>query len=97
MTYVPWPGLRPYPWQVTHNGLDVMVRRTINEMNLLVQDSDEDAVYNGTRYTFMSHVGANDLYEGLQQAAQLFVDYSISRYDSVAQLHTVSPPKRSRG
>lgn len=37
----------------------------------------------------MVNVGANDLYEGLQQAAELFVGYSIARYDNVALLHTV--------
>ncbi len=37
----------------------------------------------------MYNVGTFDLYEGLQQAAQLFVDYSISRYNRVITLHTV--------
>ncbi len=37
----------------------------------------------------MAMVGANDLYEGLQQAAELFVNYSISRYEDVSMLHTV--------
>lgn len=37
----------------------------------------------------MYNVGTFDLYEGLQQAAQLFVDYSISRYNKVITLHTV--------
>ncbi|GIL75466.1 hypothetical protein Vretifemale_5250, partial [Volvox reticuliferus] len=79
-------------FEVTHNGLDVMVRRMLAEMNLLVADADEDIVtrgYNGTRYMYMYKVGGNDLYEGLQQAAQLFVDYSISRYDQVGTLHTI--------
>lgn len=40
-------------------------------------------------YVYMYKVGGNDLYEGLQQAAQLFVDYSNSRYDEVGTLHTV--------
>ncbi|PNW74156.1 hypothetical protein CHLRE_13g587550v5 [Chlamydomonas reinhardtii] len=75
-------------YEVTHNGLDVMVRRMISEMTLLSQDADEDVRYNGTRYMFMVAVGANDLYEGLQQAAQLFVDYSIGRYNQVADMHT---------
>ncbi|KXZ42958.1 hypothetical protein GPECTOR_109g201 [Gonium pectorale] len=76
-------------YEVTHHGLDVMVRRMIAEMRLLTFDADEDATYNSTRYVFMAVVGANDLYEGLQQAAQLFVDYSISRYDEVAAMHTI--------
>ncbi|GLI61938.1 hypothetical protein VaNZ11_004468 [Volvox africanus] len=79
-------------YEVTHNGLDVMVRRMLAEMNLLVADADEDIVthgYNGTRYIYMYKVGANDLYEGLQQAAQLFVDFSISRYGQVGTLHTI--------
>ncbi|KAG2443203.1 hypothetical protein HYH02_009280 [Chlamydomonas schloesseri] len=76
-------------YEVTHNGLDVMVRRMISEMNLLAEDDDLDVAYNGTRYTWMFHVGGRDLYEGLQQAAQLFVDYSISRYNQVANVHTI--------
>ena len=59
------------------------------EMTLLVEDADEDVAYNGTRYQYMAAVGGNDLYEGLQQAAQLFVDYSIGKYNQVADLHTV--------
>ncbi|GIM04910.1 hypothetical protein Vretimale_9369 [Volvox reticuliferus] len=81
------PGHEYY--EVTHNGLDVMVRRMLSEMNLLALDTDSDAVYNSSRYAFMAAVGANDLYEGLQQAAQLFVDYSIARYNDVSMLHTV--------
>ncbi|GIL50772.1 hypothetical protein Vafri_6912 [Volvox africanus] len=81
------PGHEYY--EVTHNGLDVMVRRMLSEMNLLALDTDSDAVYNSSRYKFMAAVGANDLYEGLQQAAQLFVDYSIARYNDVSMLHTV--------
>nr|ACF39778.1 PAS domain sensory protein FXL1 [Chlamydomonas reinhardtii] len=76
-------------YEVTHNGLDVMVRRMLAEMTLLVEDADEDVAYNGTRYQYMAAVGGNDLYEGLQQAAQLFVDYSIGKYNQVADLHTI--------
>ncbi|KAG2443480.1 hypothetical protein HXX76_001833 [Chlamydomonas incerta] len=76
-------------YEVTHNGLDVMVRRMLAEMNLLAEDDDKDVAYNGTRYMYMAAVGGNDLYEGLQQAAQLFVDYSIGRYNQVANLHTI--------
>ncbi|EFJ47903.1 hypothetical protein VOLCADRAFT_104960 [Volvox carteri f. nagariensis] len=75
-------------YEVTHNGLDVMVRRMLSEMKLLAEDADQDVAYNSSRYTFMAVVGANDLYEGLQQAAELFVDYSISRYVEVSILHT---------
>ncbi|KAG2443224.1 hypothetical protein HYH02_009297 [Chlamydomonas schloesseri] len=76
-------------YEVTHNGLDVMVRRMMAEMTLLSEDADQDVRYNGTRYMFMAGVGGNDLYEGLQQAAQLFVDYSIGRYNQVADLHMI--------
>ncbi|GIL74348.1 hypothetical protein Vretifemale_4277, partial [Volvox reticuliferus] len=81
------PG-SPY-YEVTHNGLDAMVRRMITEMELLISDEDQDVKYNGTRWTYMYQVGTFDLYEGLQQAAQLFVDYSISRYNQVTTLHTI--------
>ncbi|KAG2497227.1 hypothetical protein HYH03_004816 [Edaphochlamys debaryana] len=76
-------------YEVTRNGLDVMVRRMLAEMTLLSEDDDADVAYNGTRYMFMASVGGNDLYEGLQQAAQLFVDYSIGRYNEVTFLHTI--------
>ncbi len=56
-----------------------MLRRIVSEMQLLVADADEDATYNGTRYTTMYAVGTKDLYEGLQSSAELFVDYTISR------------------
>lgn len=52
--------------QVTHNGLDAMVRRLINEMTLLAQDSDDAATYLSPRYDYMAVVGTNDLYTGLQ-------------------------------
>ncbi|KAG2450421.1 hypothetical protein HYH02_004923 [Chlamydomonas schloesseri] len=81
------PGDQYY--EVTHNGLDVMCRRMISEMQLLTQDADQDVAYNGSRYLFMSSVGGHDLYEGLQQAAELFVRYSESRYNEVATLHSV--------
>ncbi len=66
--------------QVTHHGLDVMLRRILSEMALLVADADQDATYNGTRYTAMWYVGTKDLYEGLQSSAELFVDYMINRW-----------------
>ncbi len=71
-----------------------MVRRMLSEMTLLSLDADEDVAYNGTRYSFMYYVGTRDLYEGLQAGAQLFVNYSIGRYDQVTLLHTVrnAPP-----
>lgn len=67
-----------------------MVRRMITEMELLLSDSDEDVRYNGTRWTYMYNVGTFDLYEGLQQSAELFVSFSINRYNRVTQIHTVS-------
>ncbi|GLI62827.1 hypothetical protein VaNZ11_005578, partial [Volvox africanus] len=78
----------PY-YEVTHHGLDVMLRRIISEMELLAADDDADATYNGTRYTTMYMVGTKDLYEGLQSSAQLFVDFSISRYNSIKLLQTI--------
>ncbi len=39
--------------QVTHHGLDVMLRRVLSEMELLAADGDAEAVYNGSRYTTM--------------------------------------------
>ncbi|GIL67639.1 hypothetical protein Vafri_20979 [Volvox africanus] len=81
------PGHKYY--EATHNGLDAMVRRVIQEMQLLSLDEDRDAKYNGTRYDYIHLVGGRDCYEGLQTAAQLFIDYSIRRYNEVTQLHTI--------
>ncbi|KAG2429691.1 hypothetical protein HYH02_013949 [Chlamydomonas schloesseri] len=78
----------PY-YELTHHGLDPMVRRIITEMQLLVADDDSDAVYNGTRYVLMYQVGIRDMYEGLQTSAQLFVDFMLSRFDSIKLLHTI--------
>ncbi|KXZ46278.1 hypothetical protein GPECTOR_45g148 [Gonium pectorale] len=78
----------PY-YEVTHHGLDVMMRRILAEMSLLAEDADADVAYNGTRYTTMYMVGTKDLYEGLQSSAQLFVDFSIDRYSQIKLLHTV--------
>ncbi len=79
----------PAMWSPPAPGLDVMVRRLLSEMTLMSLDADEDVAYNSTRETFMYWVGTKDLYEGLQAGAQLFVDYSIARYDQVTLLHTV--------
>ena len=69
----------PY-YEITHHGLDPMMRRIISEMQLLTADDDDVIAYNGTRYTIMYRVGVKDLYEGLQSSAQLYVDYSIDRW-----------------
>eukprot|EP00198_Chlamydomonas_reinhardtii_P012874 XP_001702211.1 predicted protein [Chlamydomonas reinhardtii] len=66
-----------------------MMRRIISEMQLLTADDDDVIAYNGTRYTIMYRVGVKDLYEGLQSSAQLYVDYSIDRYNSIKLLHTI--------
>ena len=34
-------------------------------------------------------VGAQDLYEGLQQSAQLYVDFTIAKYDQIKMLHII--------
>ncbi len=39
---------------------------------------------------YMYKVGGTDLYEGLQQAAELFLTYSVDRYNAVTNLHTAS-------
>ncbi|GLI66740.1 hypothetical protein VaNZ11_010687 [Volvox africanus] len=78
----------PY-YEMTHHGLDAMMRRVISELELLVADDDAGANYTGSRYMTMYMVGTKDLYEGLQSSAQLFVDFMISRYQNVKLLHTL--------
>mmetsp|Transcript_19977 Transcript_19977/g.43523 ORF Transcript_19977/g.43523 Transcript_19977/m.43523 type:complete len:1516 (-) Transcript_19977:1907-6454(-) len=75
--------------EVTHNGIDVMMRRIISEMSLLALDNVTDVVYTSPRYLVMYSVGIGDLYEGLQTAAKMFVNYSIKRYDEVALIQTI--------
>lgn len=37
---------------------------------------------------------STDLSQGLEQASQLFVNYSVGRYKAVAQLHSVSAARQ---
>lgn len=55
--------------QVTHNGLDAMVRRVMAEMTLLTKDDPDDVTYEHPRYMAMTNIGIRDLYEGLQVRA----------------------------
>lgn len=57
-----------------------MVRRLITEMELLALDSDEDATYLSSRYDYMTVVGTNDLYEGLQVGPALSVTGGLACY-----------------
>lgn len=65
------------------------MRRVIAEMTLLSKDAPADCTYNGTRYMAMYAVGVTDLYEALQTSAQMFIDFSINRYTTMSDLHTV--------
>jgi len=76
-------------YEVSHNGLDAMLRRAITEMSLLASDDNADITYLSQRYDYMYLVGIQDLYQGLQTSAELFVKYAIKRYDAVSLLHTV--------
>ncbi|KAG2484238.1 hypothetical protein HYH03_016973 [Edaphochlamys debaryana] len=81
------PGEKYYT--ITHNGLDGMVRRVIQELRLLTLDADVDVRYNASRYDYIHMVGGRDCLEGLQTAAQIFVNYSITKYEEVRQLHMI--------
>lgn len=40
-------------------------------------------------YQYVTYVAANDMYDGLKTAAELFVNYTISRFEQVKQLHII--------
>ena len=84
-------------YQATHHGIDSMVRRCMRDYLGLVADTPKDVVYTSKRYNALLQIGSRDLYEGLQDAAQIFSDYCVSRYDSILSLHTVSTTLESRG
>lgn len=44
-------------YEVTHHGLDVMMRRVLAEMTLLTKDAPADCTYNNTRYMTMYSIG----------------------------------------
>eukprot|EP00198_Chlamydomonas_reinhardtii_P012864 XP_001702201.1 sensory protein [Chlamydomonas reinhardtii] len=67
----------PY-YELTHHGLDPMMRRVIAEVQLLIADDDEDVSYAGSRYTTLYRVGVKDLYEGLVSSAQLSSSLTMS-------------------
>lgn len=39
--------------QVTHHGLDVMMRRMFAEMTLVTKDNNTQITYNSSRYNYM--------------------------------------------
>ena len=78
------------PWhEATYHGLDAMMQRIISEMRLLTMDAFPALVYTNPHYNAMFHIGTYDLYNGLQTAAQLFVDYSIQSYQQVNTLQII--------
>lgn len=40
-------------------------------------------------YAYVTNVGANDMYDGLTTAANMFVEYTIARFEEVKQLHII--------
>lgn len=47
---------------------------------MLLADNDSSINYLSSRIDYMAVVGDVDLYQGLQSAAQVFVDYSMKRW-----------------
>eukprot|EP00883_Tetradesmus_obliquus_P002715 jgi/Sobl393_1/12921/SZX78204.1 len=78
----------PY-YDITHSGLDAMVSRYIDQMTVFAALSNDLAFPNHTSYQYVTAVGAMDMYDGLQTAAGLFVDFTISRFEEVKQLHII--------
>ncbi|WIA14495.1 hypothetical protein OEZ85_003017 [Tetradesmus obliquus] len=81
------PGSEYY--SVTHSGIDAMMNAYIDKMEIFANLPDDLAFGNHTTYTWVVKVVANDLYDALQDAGQLFVHWTISRFESIKQLHII--------
>eukprot|EP00775_Hariotina_reticulata_P001355 gene1355-1696_t len=74
---------------ITHSGLDAMMMRYLEEMTTFANLPDHLAYPNSTSYEFLAAVASYDLYDGLNEATTLFVDYTISKFVAVKQLHII--------
>eukprot|EP00775_Hariotina_reticulata_P009112 gene9112-9281_t len=78
------------PWyDITHSGLDAMATRYLNDMVVFANLPNEIAFANHSSYEFATLVVGFDMYDGLTTASGLFVDYTISRFEAVKQLHII--------
>eukprot|EP00775_Hariotina_reticulata_P003515 gene3515-3785_t len=74
---------------ITHSGLDAMMMRYLEEMTTFSNLPDNLAYPNATSYEFLAAVASYDLYDGMNEATTLFVDYTISKFEAVKQLQII--------
>lgn len=77
-------------YEITHRGLDAMMRRILADMTLLSNDNNTDLVITNPRYETLFAVGAYDLYDGLHQASELFITESLTTYNTVKLLEILT-------
>eukprot|EP00878_Enallax_costatus_P025839 GHUV01027676.1.p1 GENE.GHUV01027676.1~~GHUV01027676.1.p1 ORF type:complete len:1421 (+),score=378.88 GHUV01027676.1:621-4883(+) len=76
-------------YQITHSGLDAQINRYIEEMLRFASLPIDQSLANAASYEYGMKVMAYDTYDGLNTAADLFVAWTISRFESVKQLHII--------
>lgn len=76
----------PY-YKVTHLGLDAMIQRFVQEMFMMTQDPDPETGPASIRYDYIRKVVANDMYDGILAAVNLFRDSAIAQYDAIREMH----------
>uniref|UniRef100_A0A383VUJ6 PAS domain-containing protein n=1 Tax=Tetradesmus obliquus TaxID=3088 RepID=A0A383VUJ6_TETOB len=76
-------------YTITHSGIDAMMNRFLDNMEIFVNLPDELAFVNHTSYVYSTKVVATDLFDALKDSGNLFVRWTISRLESVKQLHII--------
>ncbi len=67
----------------TRNGLNSMMIRCLEELSHLVQDDNSVVNYTNPQFQAWYYIGVTDLYDGLQTAAEVFINYSNQKYKTV--------------
>lgn len=76
-------------YSVTHNGLEFMVRRLLDEAALLLADGNAAIDAASPRYETIRLLGESDLSQGITAAGEIFLSQTLHMYDVLSALHGV--------
>ncbi|WIA34679.1 hypothetical protein OEZ86_012993 [Tetradesmus obliquus] len=74
-------------YDITHSGLGAMIEEFISQMTSFSNLPDEQANATASSFVWMQQVIANDGYDALNKAIELFATWTINRLDIARQLH----------
>ncbi|KAI8475137.1 MAG: hypothetical protein J3K34DRAFT_517581 [Monoraphidium minutum] len=76
-------------YDVTHSGLDAMVNRFIQEVDLLLHDPPEAISIDSPRLEYIWQVGRKDLFEGMSTANEAFRHQVSGVFGNLRTLHVI--------